>query len=144
MDTELLDEVRKSVQKQGHVEELQADLTNSVLTSVGSKFVKEPKSIWWWQNLNCPAQTLSYANADMANEIRELLPDDQQVRLVITDDEPPPWPVFQGPVDEVLAVIGEQRFCEFFLIPVTNAEPGWIIFDTHDNQLVVAGEIPSS
>jgi hypothetical protein len=59
------------------------------------------------------------------------------VFLVITDDELPPWVVVSGAWNGVRHLLSEARFFEFFVV---NTSLRWIVFDTHDNRLVVGGD----
>ena len=79
-----------------------------------------------------------YGEADGLDVIRNNLGSAGNVSLVVTDDEYEPWPVFQGPLSEILALLAEQRFFEFILV---SENMNWCIFDTHHNSLVLAGEI---
>jgi hypothetical protein len=141
---ELLDCIRKTAQKHPGARELPADRADAVLTAVASIFVASPENhLWWWDSLKQPYRQLPYGDDDIAlSEIRRILGDSTLVRLVVTDDNPRPWPIFEGPVDEILRIIEDQWRFEFFLVPASD-EPRWIIFDTHHNQLILGGDLPS-
>lgn len=138
MDEQLLTEIRAFVRCQKHTRELDRELSDATRVQVESKFIDYPRSIWWWENLRSPSRIVDYGASDAFEEIRKLIKKDEIVRLVVTDDESPPWPVFEGPTEEILAVVSEHRFFEYFLVPGNGTNLDWIIFDTHLNQLVVA------
>jgi len=87
---------------------------------------------------------MNYDGADAFSVLRSNIGDLELVRLVVTDDEPQPWPVFEGPLEEILVVLQETRYFEYFLVPGVNDGGRWIVFDTHHNQLVWAGEMGAS
>ena len=55
--------------------------------------------------------------------------------LLVTDDEHEPWPVLEGRLEELLTLIGEQRYFEYILV---SRNKKLCVFDTHHNTLVLA------
>jgi hypothetical protein len=141
MDQDLVIKIRESLQNQEHTYELDAETTASALTRAEAKFITNPNVIWWWESLRYPSRVIEYGEADAFSKILGLIGKDEIVRLVVTDDEPGPWPVFEGPLHEIICIIRGQRFFEYFLISAKSEISNWMIFDNHHNQLVITGEI---
>jgi hypothetical protein len=141
MDEELLFQIRKSLQSQKSIRELDGPTSVAVLNLIESNLIEDPGKIWWWDSLRSAPQVMDYGDADVFPKILGLAGENQLVRLVVTDDEPRPWQIFEGPLSEILSVVAEQRYFEYFITEATSQSPSWLIFDTHHNQLVVAGTI---
>jgi hypothetical protein len=141
MDEELLNQIRESAQEKKHTRKLDSTTANAALALIEASHIVNPKKTWWWESLRLPSRSIEYGDADVFPLIAKLIGRNEVVRLVVTDDESPPWPVYEGPLDEILSVIAGQRFFEYFLVPAKYQTAGWIIFDTHHNRLVVTGEI---
>ncbi|MDB5806243.1 MAG: hypothetical protein JWN73_3565 [Betaproteobacteria bacterium] len=124
--------------------ELHADVAGGVAAAVASAFVEDASKVWWWDSLHSQTLTINYGERDVFAELRKLIKQDERVRLFVTDDEPPPWPAFEGLREEIFFLIGEQSYFEFFLVPANAIEPAWVIFDTHHDQLIVAGQIANT
>lgn len=138
MDTELIDNIRFFLKNMETIAELDKDKSHKLITKASRKFVSDPMKRWWWESLSCDSKTVEYSDDDGLEIIKMNLKGDNSVFLVVTDDEFTPWPVFQGNLDEILELISEQRYFEYFLIGETE---DWLIFDNHHNVLVVVGSI---
>lgn len=57
-------------------------------------------------------------------------------RLVVTDEDEPPWPVYAGSVLQLIAMLRKCRFCEYMMAA---HDMSWIVFDNHMNELVSIG-----
>jgi hypothetical protein len=141
MDEDLLNQIRTSLKSRKYTHELEQEAAHTVLAFVESKFIIDPDKTWWWESIRFPSRVIAYGETNVFSRLVELIGRDEIVLLVVTDDEHRPWPVFKGPLHEVLGVIAEQRFFEYFLISGKSPNPDWMIFDTHHNQLVVTGAI---
>lgn len=83
--------------------------------------------MWWWR----------LKSDNLTELLRSLIgTDDGQAYLLVTDDEPPPWPIYQGPWSALIGVVLEQHFFEYALVA---SDLSWIVFDTHHDELIVAG-----
>lgn len=63
-----------------------------------------------------------------------LLNFESKTYLVVTDDEFYPWAVFECQKEKIVEVIREQRHFEFFIF---DKSMRFILFDTHDNELLL-------
>jgi hypothetical protein len=144
MDQELLDQIRDSMRSQKHTRELNAESANAAIALIASRFIENPKKLWWWESVKSPVLRIEYGDSLPYPKIQQLLGEGNVVRLIVTDDEPLPWPVLEGPLNEILHIIEDQRFFEYFLVPAVSDTPGWIIFDTHHNELVIGGSLAVS
>jgi hypothetical protein len=141
MDDELLKQIRESTQKRANIRELDAAACAAALRVIENKLIDSTRrSTWWWESLRVPHKARAYEEDRAVAEIEQLIGNrSEMVWLVVTDDQRPPWPIFHGPLGEILGVIGDQRFFEYFLVSPTFPNPDWVIFDTHHNEFVVAG-----
>lgn len=138
IDDQLAEQIRRSARTLSKVCELSNAEANILLDTIAYEFVANPQELWWWASLRQPSRTIGYEGLDVFHEIRKLVLDDEVTHLVVTDDEPRPWLVFNGQVDDLLQLVGEQRYFEYFLICAASEKPNKVIFDTHHNLLVVA------
>jgi hypothetical protein len=60
---------------------------------------------------------------------------DERVYLVVTDDEFYPWAVFDCKRDIVIDILKEQQYFEFFIF---DKPMKYVLFDTHENELLLA------
>jgi hypothetical protein len=98
--------------------------------------VADPSSLRWWERLKVRAEHVTYGNADGLFQLAKLVGPRNDAMLVVTDDEEPPWPVYSGDVQKIIALLRESRFFEYILAA---QDMSWIAFDTHMNELVSAG-----
>ena len=77
-----------------------------------------------------------YGEADGLSRLAELIGKRTDAVLIVTDDEQPPWPVYSGDVQSIIAMPRQSRFFEYILAA---PDRSWIVFDTHANELVSAG-----
>ncbi len=138
MSNELKTAIRAVANEVPTVKELTALEASRLTDRVAQEFVADPNRIWWWEALKVPSRTLNYGEEAGLEKIASMLDPASVVTMLVTDDNPPPWPAFKGPLSEILHVIGEQWFFEYLLV----GEAGdWCIFDTHHNSLVIAGSL---
>jgi hypothetical protein len=138
VDEELLDELRVHLTSVDGLRELSDSEALEIVDEVAHRFVDKKESVWWWQSLKCDWVTLPYADCDGRMLLYELLAAESTIRLVVTDDEPRPWPVFEGVAQKFLELFRELRFFEYF---IASYDCQWVVFDTHHNALVAAGSI---
>lgn len=137
VDPELLADLRNLARNLGLAELSDADGAQ-VAQCVQDAFVTKPEATWWWTVLAPPVASLPYGENDGLALLLRLLPAETTVLLVVTDDEHAPWPVFEGALPEVVTMLREARAFEFW---VATRDWRWIVFDTHNNELVVAGSL---
>jgi hypothetical protein len=135
---ELMTEIRIALARIPTVRELPEREAADLLTSLGTYHVAKPDEAWWWSNLKDEREVIPYGDDDGLQQMARILPRETAVFLAITDDEAPPWPVLSGKVADLLAVLRELSFCEYFLFDIDGT---WIAFDTHHDELVIAGTL---
>ncbi|WP_282608429.1 DUF6756 family protein [Pelagibius sp. Alg239-R121] len=138
MNTDLLANLRATVETLPAVKELESAKAQALVDNIAQKYVRDRGCIWWWENLAVAARTIDYGDSGAFGTIVKLTGPNPVVSLIVSDDEPEPWPVFKGPLSDVLHVVGEQWFFEYLLVDETE---NWCIFDTHHNRLVIAGDL---
>lgn len=138
VDEKLLKEIRALLPSSPGVRELSTAQAAEVVQRIRRGFVREGNNTWWWESLSSESVTLPYGDSDGLQWLRRLVPSREVVRLVVTDDEAGPWPVFEGEAQALRSILRELRFFEYL---VTGARGDWVIFDTHHNTLVVAGAL---
>ena len=137
-DEELLDEVRVLQTNMGGLRELSDLEALAVVDEIARWFVDQKESVWWWQSLKCDSVRLKYGDADGLALLSELVPAESKIRLVITDDEPRPWRVFEGEARKFWALLRKLRFFEYF---IATEDCRSVVFDTHHNALLAAGAL---
>lgn len=139
MDTELVNEIRGLTKKINGFIELNKGDSIKAINMVAEKYIKNRANTWWWEELAQNSITLNYEDDDGLFLLKNVVGNDNTlVKLFITDDEPEPWPVFQGEIKMITDIISEQRFFEYF---ITANDFSWLIFDTHHNSLIVLGDL---
>ncbi len=113
-----------------------ADAADTYLRGLAETYVADPSSLRWWESLKCSAVRMPYADTDGLAKIATLVGQRTNARLIVTDDESPPWPVYSGDAQKIIAMLRECRFFEYILAA---HDRSWILFDTHMNELVSAG-----
>lgn len=106
---------------------------STLIERFSKKHVADVDKRWWWASLKSEGNICKYSDNGGLELIANLLRKHSQIFLVVTDDEFPPWPVFQVATSDVLEILDDNRFFEFM---VADLELEHYIFDTHDNCLV--------
>lgn len=137
IDQALLGELRDAAPRH-NVSEVESIEAQQTVDSVRQALVRSPGGRWWWDRLQNDAVVIEYGQGDGLAILDQLIREVPSVWLVPTDDEDPPWPVFEGKPESVLDLLKESRFFEYFLTDASNA---WAAFDTHHNTVVVTGAL---
>ena len=135
MDADLLEELEEAARGATGVHRLQDDEASKRVELLAQTYVRDGSHRWWWQALATEAQRLPYGDEDGLSKIMKLFEAESSATLVITDDSAPPWPVFSGSLGQLISLLRNTRFCEYFLAA---SDGSWIVFDTHMNELVMA------
>lgn len=138
MDERLVNDLKKRSEVFDSVLLVDDSFAEFVITKLASLYVEDKSKTWWWDSLSRQNKVVSYGDNDGLKIIRDMVGGNPKVLLYVTDDESPPWPVFTGLLSEILELIGEVQYFEFAL---TDVHFRWAIFDTHHNDLVVAGDL---
>lgn len=137
IDLELLAALRLAAAAFG-VKELPPAEAEQAVRRAREAFVSVPEATWWWTSLREPRVAVRYGEADGLRLLLRLQPHDTTAVLAVTDDEPVPWPAFKGALGNLVAMVRDVRAFEFWIAP---PDSRWIVFDTHENALVVAGSL---
>lgn len=138
IEPELTEAIRRAIQRFPGMKELPFPEASDLLDAVAKRHVADPAQLWWWTAPRGAHETIPYGEKDGLDEIARIVPARSAAFLAVTDDEPRPWPVFEGTTADLLSVLREVRFCECFL---GAADLEWFVFDTHHNELVVMGSL---
>ena len=138
VDRDLLDELGDAASAIPGLRRLSDADAVGLQALVGESFVRDTACVWWWTSIHGPSKSVDYGDADGLEVLAELVEPDSQAVLFVTDDEPGPWPAVRGRVGDLMAMLGEMRVFEFFLV---DPDRKWIVFDTHENRLVLAGSL---
>lgn len=139
MDFELLNEARSAIEGIDGVQELEKIDASNVVTSVAEKYKIDRSKVWWWQGMANESTTIEYGDGYSWPLIQHMVQNEEQsIYLVMTDDDPEPWPVFKGAFCNIGKLIAELWRFEYFL---TDKDFSWVIFDTHHNSLIVSGAL---
>ena len=136
LDSELLQELDDASHKSSGTARLPDDAAAAYVQRIAETCVGDPCTTYWWDSLKVPATRVPYGEAAGLAIIEDWLGDRADVRLVVTDDEGPPWPVYAGTARQLVAILRECRFCEFMM---GAKDASWVVFDTHMNELVCVG-----
>lgn len=136
VDEDLLKELKTAARKVGGVNQLPDEETAERITKLAETFIADRTIRWWWKSLTKTSQCISYDSEDGLPVLARLVEPKSEVILVVTDDNDPPWQAYVGSIEQIVKLLGECRFFEYFL---TDPDGNWIIFDTHMNELVITG-----
>lgn len=104
-----------------------------VKEQIVERYVQDPKKLWFWESLKGPVTRVTYGDEDGLELISRVIQGNPILYITLTDDEFPPWPVLKGNKNDILGLISELRFFEYF---ITTPSFEWVIFDNHHNQLM--------
>ena len=136
VDSELVNELDAASRNVAGVARMPAEAAAAYVQGLAAAYVADPSMLRWWESLNRSATEVAYGETDGLAKLASMLGDRVNVRLVVTDSETPPWPVYSGDALQLIAMLRACRFCEFL---VAAHDMSWIVFDTHMNGLVCIG-----
>jgi hypothetical protein len=140
IDEELDNELAAAVIQAGGVTTLSQEEAKECLQRIAASFIVDSERRWWWESIAGSSRSIKYDDAHGLSILEHLVGPESRVNLVVTDDADPPWPVYSGNMKCVLQVL---RSCRFFEYILAAQDGSWIIFDTHMNELVIGGNLPS-
>lgn len=133
MDNELVNEFNTESKNFNSIVSLPDLEITKIQKSIKDEFGIDINRNWCWESIGADHKTLEYGKEDGLNKIKELLDEDTTVKLIITDEEVPPWFGYKGKLADLIEVLKKIRYFEFFIV---DEKCSWIIFDTHHNTLV--------
>lgn len=137
-DAGLLKELDAAVNRIGSVRRLSGPAADACVDLLRDSFVETSGHRWWWDALRVPGSTHDYGSGDGLSYLLGLVQLEPTVLLFVTDDSHPPWAVYEGPPKMIVDILRE---CRFFEYAMAAPDATWVIFDTHHNQLVIAGRL---
>ena len=105
---------------------------------VAERHVLDRHRTWWWEALVPPVERLAYGSSDGLALLESKLGRERTLWLAATDDEPPPWSVVRGTTRQILELLRDCRWFEYW---VSDEAASFVVFDTHHQELVIAGVI---
>lgn len=135
VDSDLVDELDATSSQIGGIDKLAPDIASAYVQGLADAYVVDPLNLRWWESLKIHAEHVKYGDADGLFRLAKLVERRHDAMLVVTDDEEPPWPVYSGDVQRIIAMLRKSRFFEYILAA---PDMSWIVFDTHMNELVCA------
>ena len=138
IDKTLLEELDSAVGKVAGVKRLSDAAAQACIQQLQESFVKNVTPRWWWEALCVPSVRKSYGSDDGLSCLLSLVQSEPSVVLVVTDDSDPPWVAYEGVPNSIVDVL---RDCRFFEYAIAAPDASWIVFDTHLNELVIAGRL---
>ncbi|WP_145985405.1 hypothetical protein [Marilutibacter maris] len=117
---------------------LSQDEADSVLFRVSSRHVSDASKVYWWSSIKTNYESLCYGDSVsglscVAASVGAMSGD--WVYLVITDDDPYPWSVYEIKKADVIDFISDIPLCEYF---VSDLNSDCVVFDTHDNEIYIS------
>lgn len=136
VDSELVDELDAASRSVTGTTRMPTEAAAAYVQGLAATFVADPSNLHWWESLKGGATRVPYGETDGLAKLASVLGERADARLVVTDEEEPPWPVYSGGVLQLIAMLRACRFCEYM---VAAHDMSWIVFDTHMNELVSVG-----
>ena len=111
---------------------------SELIRAVGSRFVADPTRRWWWEGLLEPCASRQVFDGRGYELAARVVPAScDRVLLVPSDDEPPPWPVFDVARG---ALVGLLRECPHFEYLLVAPDRSWIVGENHHDFVFAAGQ----
>ena len=138
MDVELLQSIEHYIAQHPGLRLVATEEGDHLCKQVAARFNFPEGRNWWWDSLPQGTFSCAYSGDESFDKLRELLPNGSvPMFMFVTDDEPPPWQGIAGGKDDLIELLREQRFFEYW---IAGGEGRWIVFDTHHNTLLAAGD----
>jgi hypothetical protein len=112
------------------------DLTGLV-EAMAKRYLAGRRSLWWWTDLKVPGRTIAYGGEDELAVLRDVLPEHIDLVLVVTAEAVEPYGAVRGSAAQLDQLLRDSPGFEFAIVPHDLA---WIVFDTHHNAVVIAGD----
>lgn len=118
---------------------LPPDRAATLLESLAVRHGIDPRFVYWWAGKASADQTIQYDGSDeglscLAKLLAEV---NGEICLVASDERASPWPIWTLQASELIPLLGELPFFEYFVVLDDGAT---LLFDTHHNTLVVSRE----
>jgi hypothetical protein len=137
---ELLQELEVAAANVGRVKRVPDAIADAHIKHLADTFVANDTALWWWESLRVPSKRFEYGSGDGISMLLDMVRSERRVLLVVTDDADPPLALYEGEPEAIADVL---RQCRFFEYALAAPDASWIVFDTHMNELIVAGRLIS-
>lgn len=139
MDRELLVSLCAAAERMSDVKPVDNRESERIIKDVASKHISDPDVILWWTALRKQPYVVYYEENKEIQILNQIIEHNLSIELIVTDeDDPRSGAAFRGKFDQIMEVVNEQRYFEYFLTPPDHS---WLVFDTHHNELIFCGSI---
>ncbi len=138
MNRTLREELLEHCQVAGGIRMLDPEEAAAAVERVAERHVLDRHRRWWWEALVPPVERIAYGSGDGLALLESRLGRARVLLLAATDDEPPPWSVVCGTTRQIVELLRDCRWFEFW---VSDDAASFVVFDTHHQELVIAGVI---
>jgi len=109
----------------------------ALVDTIGRQFVDHPTRTWWWEGLREPQASHHAADGRGCEIAAEVVPPEcRRIFLIGSDDDPPPWPVFDVSRSVLAKLLSE---CPAFEYLLTGADHSWLVGENHHNVVFAVG-----
>lgn len=110
---------------------------------IADRFGFSRTGLWWWEAVPRDAKVVRHGYTNDGLELLlSIIPGGAEaLYLFVTDDAAPPWRCVCGTASDLVAMLRELPFFEFFIV---DRGTNWIVFDTHHNVIVTVGEVSAA
>lgn len=137
-DDELIAELGQKLAQLPELRKMTGAEADQFSDRVATRYVRDRDRVWWWSALACPSARVPYDGNDGLGKLISLVGADVNGILFLTDDHGPAWPAVIGQVRPLCELLSDLPMVEFFIVA---PDCSWIVFDTHENALIVAGRL---
>lgn len=111
------------------------DECSSLISRIADKFKLDTDGLFMWEDVKV-ADRLEYADSmEWESGLSRYLQDFKKgVFVVITDENFYPWPVFKCHKYDLIRILENQRYFEYFLFDSLQQK---LLFDTHHNEFIL-------
>jgi hypothetical protein len=141
MSTDTIDEIAANLVKlaNGSARLVEQSVAVNLLEQLAAAHVEDSQALHWWASLRLSASIVDYGDdssvwASTLESVLNGLAGDE-VYLAVTDDEFGPWPILAVEKNQLVRLLGELSFFEYFVFQKDGRQ---VMFDTHHNRLVVS------
>ena len=131
---ELVEDIDGTIASENlNIRKLAREESEKILQKVSDKFNIDKSKLYPWESDYPQQENTGYGDNWDTIFTETLSKLNEELYLVVTDDERPPWQIYVGSPQEIKMLIEEQRFFEYFLFDIKMAV---LVFDTHHNSLI--------
>jgi hypothetical protein len=119
------------------VEVLRGEPFDRIVQLAIATFLRESNAFWWWTRLSFSPTVVPYGGSeDFFPKLKRMASGGSRAVLLVMGDHGMPDGAVEGSFGSLVSVIEDSAFFEFVILHPAGE---WAIFDTHHNELLVAG-----